>query len=297
MSKHDQLLQRTKALRTNEDVFRCPVCAASMKFREHSIALVCENHHSFDAARQGYIHLLPGRTKAKYDKLLFESRKAMNDSGFFRPMVDDIIEGITEWSRGFGRITLLDAGCGEGSLLTAVGRTLGGRPGGCQCVGLDIAKEGIVMAAKSDVETVWCVGDLAQAPLAARRFDVILNVLSPSNYTEFDRLLAEEGLVLKVVPGSGYLKELRDLFYRNTGKKTYSNDNTTELFGRHFELVDRRQILYQHKVSPALMKHLALMTPLTWGAPEETLEQILRSEEDTDITVDLSILYGKRRSN
>ncbi len=76
-------------------------------------------------------------------------------------------------------------------------------------VGLDLAKAGIVSATKQEREAIWCVADLAAAPFRNRSFDAILNILSPSNYAEFERLLSDDGIVLKVIPKSGYLKELR----------------------------------------------------------------------------------------
>nr|WP_261383929.1 hypothetical protein [Bacillus licheniformis] len=37
--------------------------------------------------------------------------------------------------------------------------------------------------------------------------------MSPSNYAEFERLLSDDGIVLKVIPRSGHLKELRRFLY------------------------------------------------------------------------------------
>ncbi len=75
------------------------------------------------------------------------------------------------------------------------------------------AVAGIVSAAKQEREAIWCVADLAAAPFRNRSFDAILNILSPSNYAEFERLLSDDGIVLKVIPRSGHLKELRRFLY------------------------------------------------------------------------------------
>ncbi|PAD76420.1 putative RNA methyltransferase [Paenibacillus campinasensis] len=293
--QHDRLRIRTKALRQHEHLFRCPVCTASMKFAEHSAALVCDNHHSFDVSRHGYINLLAGRSSTKYDKALFQSRKRMNDSGFFQPMLAEIIDVVQELAEERGQLTLLDAGCGEGSHLTAIGRALDGeKPGRCVRAGLDIAKEGVLTAAKSDRDSVWCVGDLAQAPFADQQFDVILNILSPSNYAEFNRLLTAEGLVLKVIPGIGYLKELREMLYPDSGHRRETNDQLLRLFTRHYELVAQRPVQYRYQVGPALMKDLVTMTPLAWGAAEEDIMAVL-GQKTADMTVDLMMVCGRRR--
>lgn len=39
----------------------CPLCGEMLKKTEKS--LICPNRHSFDIARQGYVHLLPVQSK------------------------------------------------------------------------------------------------------------------------------------------------------------------------------------------------------------------------------------------
>src|SRR5690606_40580058 len=77
--------------------------------------------------------------------------------------------------------------------------------------------------------SVWIVADLANLPIATTSIDYILNILSPSNYAEFDRLLKKEGKLIKVIPNSDYLKELRGIFYED---KERSEEHTSELQSR-----------------------------------------------------------------
>ncbi|WP_415783032.1 hypothetical protein [Brevibacillus invocatus] len=51
---------------------------------------------------------------------------------------------------------------------------------------MDISKEGIRIAARSTSD-IWCVGDLAHCPFKDQSFHVILNLLSPSNYSDYRR--------------------------------------------------------------------------------------------------------------
>ncbi len=53
------------------------------------------------------------------------------------------------------------------------------------------------------------IGDLANLPLLDNSIDILLNLLSPANYQEFARVLKPGGLLIKVIPGSEYLKEVR----------------------------------------------------------------------------------------
>ncbi|MEH6944579.1 SAM-dependent methyltransferase, partial [Bacillus sp. JJ722] len=82
------------------------------------------------------------------------------------------------------------------------------------------------------------IQDLANTPFKAQQFDVILNILSPSNYAEFNRLLKDDGLVIKVVPRADYLIELREALFDPSSKQSYSNAETVELFHANFHNVE-----------------------------------------------------------
>ena len=57
-------------------------------------------------------------------------------------------------------------------------------------IGFDISKDAIQLAASHYFDDAfWCVADLAHSPFAGEQFDAILNILSPSHYEEFGRLL------------------------------------------------------------------------------------------------------------
>lgn len=285
---------KAQQLSIQEKIFRCPICGGSMKV-ERSASLECENRHCYDISRQGYVNLLNHSSRTKYDKALFEARKAISGSGFFDPLVEAVTNRLI-WelnSREVKKpIRLLDAGCGEGSHLSAIKRKLGEHSimPDILGVGMDIAKEGIVMAAKTSPDSIWCVADLSQSPFADRQFDCILNILSPSNYSEFKRLLARGGSLVKIIPDSLYLQELRTLFYTGTGKETYSNDSTIELFSRHFKQVDTERVQYRVVLDTDQMKQLIRMTPLSWNASPEAIGQILG--EEMEVTADFMLLYG-----
>ena len=140
-------------------------------------------------------------------------------------------------------------------------------------MGIDISKEGIYIAAREHTNAIWCVN--VRCPFADKQFDYILNIFSPSNYAEFDRLLHDDGLLIKVMPESNYLKELREIFYNETEKEMYSNEHTLERFGESFEVIKRERLCYSIKVDQSLVEPLIRMTPLSWGTSEERLQQVL----------------------
>ncbi|ATW26621.1 putative RNA methyltransferase [Candidatus Formimonas warabiya] len=288
MSKNIDLLA------AHEDLFRCPICAGKMKLM-HEKSLICTNRHCFDLAKQGYVNLLSRAVQTKYGRRMFASRRLMCRRGFFDPLYTKISKLILNQAESRREtIKILDTGCGEGSLLAKIQEKitqsseidhLG--------VGLDISKEGIVMAAQEYADKIWCVGDLARAPFAGQQFHVLLNILAPANYAEFERMLSRDGQVIKVIPEKGYLQELRDVFYEQCDREPDSSGNTQALFKSRFKLLDMERVQYRVALDHTRMEPLVHMTPLAWGATEERLVKALQANL-RDVTIDLTILLGKK---
>ncbi|SEG25527.1 putative RNA methyltransferase [Paenibacillus sp. UNC499MF] len=283
-----------RLLAAHETIFSCPVCDGRMKVIEGR-SLRCGGGHNFDLAREGYLNLLTQAVKSKYGKSLFAARKAVNENGLFDPIRDEIAERIAEGvppDKRRSRLRILDAGCGEGSLLSGIKRQVSGRTkGDLLAVGMDLAKEGVRLASKGDAEALWCAADLAKAPFRAASFDVILNILSPSNYAEFGRLLSGDGLLIKVVPEQDYLREIRRRLYAGTQREAYSSRRAVERFRERFTLLDSRRLKYTWQLRPGLLEPLLDMTPLAWGAGKDRLREVLAMEAD-EVTVDVTVLCG-----
>ncbi|MFJ5792287.1 putative RNA methyltransferase [Lysinibacillus sp. NPDC093197] len=259
----------------NIGLFACPICQESMQVFDQG-RLTCSANHSFDIAKQGYVNMLTHSAASKYSKDLFESRKTIIDSGLYDPLEEKIAELIGEAK------TVLDTGCGEGSHLA---RILSQKQG--IGIGIDIAKEGILAAARHYPKQIWCVGDLAKSPFAKTSFDVILNILSPANYEEFKRLLTSNGCVVKVVPQSGYLQQLRSQLYADSAKETYSNEQTVERFRESFSNVTVERITYTVPLASVLVPALLEMTPMGWHKAQHAEVTV------NEITIDVDVLVGR----
>ncbi|HHU32175.1 MAG TPA: methyltransferase domain-containing protein [Clostridia bacterium] len=281
-------------VKAHVDIFKCPICGSRMDLYQLK-SLVCKANHCFDLARSGYVNFLLRAAKTGYDKSMLRSRNIICKSNFFKPLLVEISELLLQEIPNDGNKKLiLDIGCGEGSHLNQILSMLRSKTSHVfEGVGVDISKEGIQIASKEYPEHVWCVGDLANNPFQSNKFAVILNILSPSNYAEFNRLLLKNGILIKVVPGANYLKELREAFYTGGEKQTYSNTKTVEHFKEKFALLDLREILYFVNINRADLEHLIKMTPLSWNVPTEKIEQVIRSGLNK-ITVEFTILYGKK---
>lgn len=259
-------------------LFQCPVCSDFFSSAsDHH--LTCLNDHRFDLSKKGTLNLLMKPAQSEYTREMLLSRQRIAQSGFWHPLLDKI-QSMINHPDG----TLLDVGCGEGAQSAYLKEqgVLG------SIIGFDISKEGINLAASSYNDIFFVVADLAQSPFASNQYDTILNILSPSNYSEFKRLLKKEGQVIKVVPNPDYLKELRNL--KDETDSSYSNERVVKKFEEHFDSVKKMTVTYTVDLSEDLVEDFINMTPLGWHIDNK--HEDLITEMD-NITVDLLILIGE----
>lgn len=274
------------------DMLKCPLCGSDMTAMGYSIA--CTMGHNFDLSKRGYVNFLLKPARMEYGKDMFKSRSIMSQRGLFYLMIRHINNIVLSAIPPGEPFKILDAGCGEGSHLVQILEAVNGfSDARATGFGIDISKDGIQVAARNSSHLVWCVADLADIPFKNQRFDVILSIFSPSNYAEFSRLLVDEGLLIKVVPESDYLRELRHLLYKGTDKQTYSNEKVIEHFKNNFRLLNIQRATYNFPLGDNDLEHLIIMTPLSWGASQEAIDTVIAKGID-NITVDFTIIVGKK---
>ena len=249
------------------DSLRCPRCAE--KFHLDGASLLCTDGHCFDLSRRGYVNLAPSHDQSaeKYDSTLFESRRLVFQSGFYQPVMDAVSSMLPEDKPFF----LLDVGCGEGYYA----RELATRFPDASILGLDISRDAITAAARIPSRADWLVADLKRLPLADSCADILLDVLTPADYGEFRRVLKQDGMLIKVIPGADYLCEVRNAVapWLKNGAE-YDNARVMEHLSANVRIVTETEIHVTTPISPELSRAFLHMTPMTFFVPDEALDTL-----------------------
>lgn len=276
-------------LERHAELMRCPKCGDEHCLMQEN-ELRCANGHSYSLSKKGTMHFVHHAVQSEYNQAMWLARRTMIQSGLYDPLLAKIKANLT----AEGLASVLDVGSGEGSLLERLRTKTPLRT----AIGFDLSKEGVQLATDFDQkETFWCVADLTNLPIASQRVSAILNIFSPSHYGEFERVLASGGTLIKVVPESGYLKELRTMFYQDRSEKLhYDNQRVVEKWQQATLGWEQREerLTYAFPVPVAQREAALLMSPIQWGASEES-RQIAKTSPLDQVTVDVRILVAQKK--
>ena len=265
--------------------FACPICQENLTLVETS--LKCSNRHSFDLAKFGYVNLAPQiKQSANYDKENFQNRQQILEAGFYQAILEGVSDLLT--TNPFAK-TVLDIGCGEGFY----SRKLQESHSDKTFYAFDISKDSVQIAAKSEPNWAvnWFIGDLARLPIKDASMDILLDIFSPANYGEFQRVLSKDGILIKVIPTKNHLKEIRQMVQDQLTKKDYSNQDIKDHFQKHF-IIQSHQIASLTKPITAEQRQALLsMTPLLFHVDQTKIDW----SQLTEITIEAEILVGKVR--
>ena len=268
---------------TSATAFSCPICQENLTLVETS--LKCDNRHSFDLAKFGYVNLAPQiKQSANYDKENFQNRQQILEAGLYQA----ILEGISDiLATNPSAKTILDIGCGEGFY----SRKLQEAHPDKTFYAFDISKDSVQIAAKSEPNWAvnWFVGDLARLPIKDTSMDILLDIFSPANYGEFRRVLSKNGILIKVIPTENHLKEIRQMVENQLTKKDYSNQDIREHFQEHFSIQSSQIASLTKPITTEQRQALLSMTPLLFHVDQSKIDW----SRLTEITIEAEILVGK----
>ena len=279
----------------------CPVCGA--RLAQVGNTLKCPQAHSFDVAREGYVNLLlAGRKRPKVlgdAKDMLRARRNFLGRGFYNPLSDVINERVCDHlansRRGDAALPtcVADVGCGEGYYLGRLKRHLDRqleRDDICY-FGLDISKEAARLAAKRHKEIRFIVANVNQKLLFSNHsIRVLTNVFAPRNAVEFDRVIAQDGLLLIVIPGPRHLASLRsEPNLLPLGIEPNKQKHVVEQFAGPFRQTGEHTVAYEMRLDGKELFNLVQMTPNYWHSSSETWENV-RAVESVQTEANFTIL-------
>ena len=234
-------------------MFICPICKSKLNIQGKSY--LCENNHSFDIAKQGYVNLLPVNKKHSDNpgdsKEMVLSRREFLESGNYDCFTKKLCEIIDSLFPDTQKITIADCGCGEGYY---DGKLEDISPD-YDLFGFDISKEAVRYAAGKYKKCNYAVGSCFNMPLSNESFDLALNIFAPMVESEMARILKKDGYMIYAVPGESHLMGLKKVLYENT----YENEEKhTEYDG--FQFVDRVSVKNEITVNGEMGVNLFRMT-------------------------------------
>ena len=263
--------------------FACPICQENLTLVESS--LKCNNRHSFDLAKFGYVNLAPQiKQSANYDKENFQNRQQILEAGFYQAILEAVSDLL---SNSKNAKTILDIGCGEGFY----SRKLQERHPDKTFYAFDISKDSVQIAAKSEPNWAvnWFVSDLARLPIKDASMDILLDIFSPANYGEFRRVLSKDGILIKVIPTENHLKEIRQKVQDQLTNKDYSNQDIKNHFQEHFTILSNQTVSLTKTITTEQLQALLSMTPLLFHIDQSKIDW----SQLTEITIEAEVLVGK----
>ena len=250
----------------------CPVCGNELQKCDRSYA--CENRHSFDIARQGYVNLLtvqqkhslaPGDTR---EQVL--SRRAFLEAGFYAPIAETLMETAKKYGVS-GEI--LDIGCGEGWYSAQLAAALS-----ANLTGLDISKEAVRCAAAKYKNALWLCATAAHIPVPNESADLMTSLFALTLPEEFYRVLKKDGVYFQVLAAQDHLLGLKGIIYDELIFR--EKDSVPDLPG--FTRLESIPIRFPFTVEGEQIRNLFSMTPHVFRIGKAGAQRLQETEVLTD---------------
>ncbi len=250
-------------------IFCCPHCGEP--FGPTPTGVTCSNGHSFDRAREGYLHLLPSGRLPKSSTPgdtaeSLQARRRFLHAGWYSPIAHKVNEALGTVSG-----PVLDVGCGEGWYL--------GQIAAHHRFGLDISKRAVQMASKYLPNAQFVVGNSFRLPVLAHSCSAVFTVFAPHSHSEYQRILQPGGTWVTVTPGPRHLEEMRpkkdDAIIQREAKRAEPPGEAQE----------SERVTFSLDLTNEAAHDLFTMTPLQWQTAAD-------ASPVTDVTADVWISRG-----
>lgn len=263
----------------------------------------CEDNHSFDKAKQGYINLLLANKKNSSEPgdnaQMMSARRDFLNADYYRPLAelvsslayqyvyknnlqskDDLSnkDALQNKERNGGEHKhIVDLGCGEGYYLHQVYKHIqshlanddaklqeGDKLDMLHVHGVDISKIAIKKATQLPFFAHWAVASNYSCPVLSHSVDLALCIFAPIRHDEVRRILSKKGVFLRVLPGPRHFYQLKSALYSQVNLHKKPDVDS------NFSLLDEHHIHFTIKVTnEGDVKNLLTMTPLNWHGSED----------------------------
>jgi 23S rRNA (guanine745-N1)-methyltransferase len=299
-------------------MWQCPLC--KLPLQTHLVdapdrllkTWSCENNHSFDRAKQGYVNLLPVQNKRSKmpgdDVEMVVARTTFFAKKPYAPLAKKLAEVISSINShnidgvcvprnqsgvAVVPVNIYDSGCGEGYYLDALSTLLLStelvhKPTLYSFSGHDISKAAVVAAAKRNQDKQLVVASTINIPVLDRSQDVILQIFAPACAEQYARVLHSNGVVITVDPAPKHLFELKQLVYEKPERHPEHNAVLSGFEIQEQHLLDFSVILNSPEVRLALLQ----MTPFYWKT--NATQRSLIQQNLTKVTADFVITIWQK---
>lgn len=249
----------------------CPKCKG--KLNRIGNTLICDNNHSFDMSKEGYVNLLLGSKSGDKTGDSKESARARHEflsKNYYiclKDAIKDRMNGI-----------VLDICCGEGYYDEYDG----------ELYGFDISKEMVRLASKRHKDNHYFVANLANIPIEDKAIDTAIHLFAPFNEKEFSRILKDDGVLYSVIPAENHLFELKEILYDTPYKNDEEPPKTESL-----KLISTTKVTDKVKINQADLKELFSMTPYFYHTSDKDKAKLDKVDE-IELTVEFVILEYRK---
>ena len=271
-------------------LFTCPICAAPLVREGNTYR--CPSRHSYDVAREGYVHLLPANKKHSAnpgdDRDMAAARTRFLDGGWYAPLRDALCRLAEEHTGPAPAV--LDAGCGEGYYTAGIFEHLKNAKDLVSLAGVDLSKSALKKAARRTPEGEFAVASVYHLPAADGTADLLVDCFAPLALEEYRRVLKSGGVFLYVVPAPRHLLELKAVLY----DAPYENDEAPP-DAPSFSILEKRIVRAQAEITgQADIAALLHMTPYGVHSPREGIARLERLDTlSTEIEFVIYVLRKK----
>lgn len=273
-------------------MYICPVCKKKLKKLDN--VLHCQNGHSFDIARKGYVNLLTTNKRNPKNSgdnaEMVKSRTNFLNKNYYLPLAERIAQTAKQNLNGKTPM-VIDSGCGEGFYTCVYAKALPD----AKIFGIDISKSAVShcmtrvhISGLQNCE--FAVASSFELPFIKESADMIISTFAPVSNDEYARVLKKGGKLIVVSPSAKHLFELKSVSYDTP------YENKPNVYGLNkFTKTDEQ--IYEYKQNIASTQDildLFSMTPYLYKTSAEGIER-LKALDSLEVTCGFCIqVYNKK---